>query len=108
MLGFELDVLSARCTRILRPLEVFAVQALVYQQSFIKPAESIADIDRLDGIFSPEITEFFGLFLTGTKFSAADAFFVSLAFRVGAFDLTLSVTAQMYCEKLLSQESMTF
>ncbi len=30
MLGFELDVLSARCTRILRPLEVFAVQALVY------------------------------------------------------------------------------
>jgi glutathione S-transferase len=73
---------------------------------FQKPVELMTDIDRLDEIWSEGITNFSGPFLAGTKFSAVDAFFAPVAFRMRTFDLPLSDRAQGYCDTLLSLESM--
>jgi glutathione S-transferase len=73
---------------------------------FERPSALLNDVERLDEIFSEGLTRFGGPFLAGATFSAADAFFAPVAFRVRTFDLDLSKTGQAYCEKLLSLESM--
>lgn len=73
---------------------------------FEKSSALLEDIDRIDEIWSEGLDKFGGPFLAGTKFSAADAFFAPVAFRVRTFDLSLSKAAQAYCDNLLSLESM--
>jgi glutathione S-transferase len=73
---------------------------------FERPSALLNDVERLDEIFSEGLNRFGGPFLAGATFSAADAFFAPVAFRVRTFDLDLSKTGQAYCEKLLSLESM--
>lgn len=66
----------------------------------------VEDVDRLDEIWCEGLNKFGGPFLAGAEFSAADAFFAPVAFRVRSFGLPLSKTAQGYCDKLLSLQSM--
>lgn len=65
-----------------------------------------ADIDRLSELFNQGINNFGGPFLTGTEFSAADAFFAPVAFRMQSYDLPFTGTAKAYLERLLTLPSM--
>ncbi len=60
-----------------------------------------ANLDRLDEIWSEGLERFGGPFLAGQNFTAADAFFVPVAFRVQTFKLPLGKVARDYAEILL-------
>jgi glutathione S-transferase len=65
-----------------------------------------ADIARVDEIWSEGAGRFGGPYLVGPAFSAADAFFAPVAFRVQTYDLPLSKTSRAYAELLLGHEAM--
>ena len=64
------------------------------------------DIDRIDELWSQGLEQFGGPFLAGNTFSAVDAFFAPVAFRVRTYGLKLSVTANTYVQHLLSLSSL--
>ena len=65
-----------------------------------------ADIARVDELWSEGIRRFGGPYLAGPAFSAADAFFAPVAFRVQTYDLPLSTAAHAYADLLLGHEAM--
>jgi glutathione S-transferase len=65
-----------------------------------------ADIARVDELWSEGIRRFGGPYLAGPAFSAADAFFAPVAFRVQTYDLNLSDTARAYADLLLGHDAM--
>lgn len=65
-----------------------------------------ADIARVDEIWSEGTTRFDGPWLAGQDFSAADAFFAPVAFRVQTYDLPLSNASRAYADHLLAHEAM--
>ncbi|MFT6293992.1 MAG: glutathione S-transferase [Glaciecola sp.] len=73
---------------------------------FERSSELLDDVERLNEIFSEGLNKFSGPFLIGAAFSAADAFFAPVAFRVKTFDLDLSETGLAHCEIILALESM--
>ncbi|WP_440054440.1 glutathione S-transferase family protein [Pseudoalteromonas sp. T1lg65] len=64
------------------------------------------DLNRLAELWREGLTRFGGPFLAGEQFSAVDAFFAPVAFRVRSFGLPLPKLAMEYVDKLLSLESM--
>lgn len=68
--------------------------------------ELASDLRRIDEIWSEGVKRFGGPFLVGPAFSAADAFYAPVAFRVQTFGLPLSDTAQAYAETLLELPAM--
>ncbi|MBO6557353.1 MAG: glutathione S-transferase family protein [Pseudomonadales bacterium] len=64
------------------------------------------NLDRIGEIFVSGIETFGGPFLAGDKFSAADAFFCPVAFRVRSYQLPLPAIALSYCERLLALPAM--
>ena len=60
------------------------------------------DIDRIDEIWCEGLDRFGGDFLTGSRFTAADAFFCPVAFRVQSYQLPVSGQALAYCQRLLA------
>ncbi len=64
------------------------------------------DLDRIGEIFTSGIETFGGPFLAGDKFTAADAFFCPVAFRVRSYQLPLPPVALSYCERLLALPAM--
>ena len=64
------------------------------------------DIDRLSELWREGIDRFGGSFLAGDKFTAVDAFFAPVAFRVQTYDLPLPEQAIAYVKHLLSLPSM--
>ena len=70
------------------------------------PAGLAADIARLDALWSEGLTRFGGPFLAGSTFTAADAFFCPVAFRVQTYDLKLSAPARAYTQRLLDLPAM--
>lgn len=64
------------------------------------------DIQRIDELWVEGLNRFGGPFLTGEKFSAVDAFFTPVAFRVQTYGLSMSKAAGNYVERLLYLESM--
>lgn len=70
------------------------------------PAGLAADIARLDALWSEGLTRFGGPFLAGSTFTAADAFFCPVAFRVQTYDLKLSALAHAYAQRLLDLPAM--
>jgi glutathione S-transferase len=64
------------------------------------------DLDRLDELWNEGLARFGGPFLAGTRFSAADAFYVPVAFRIQSYALPLSETALAYVARLLALPSM--
>jgi glutathione S-transferase len=65
-----------------------------------------ADIARLDEIFTEGPARFGGPFLAGPGFTAADAFFCPVAFRIRSYGLALSAPAMVYVERLLALPAM--
>ena len=64
------------------------------------------DLARLDALWTEGLTRFSGPFLGGSRFSAVDAFFCPVAFRVQVYDLQLSAPARAYAQRLLDLPAM--
>ncbi|MDN0074099.1 glutathione S-transferase family protein [Crenobacter sp. SG2303] len=64
------------------------------------------DLARLDALWSEGLERFGGPFLAGSAFSAVDAFFAPVAFRVQTYGLTLGAPAQAYAARLLALPSL--
>lgn len=71
----------------------------------IKPALQ-ADLDRLNELWQQGLQRFGGPFLAGQQFSAVDAFFAPVAFRVQSYGLQLPASARAYVDLLLSLPGM--
>lgn len=65
------------------------------------------DITRIDELWSQGLQQFGGPFLGGKKFSAVDAFFAPIHFRIQTYGLALSQPARDYSEMVLSLTSMS-
>lgn len=66
----------------------------------------LAEWKRIDRIWSEGISRFGGPFLAGAQFTAADAFFAPVAFRVQTYSPQLSATAEAYAHRLLQLPPM--
>jgi glutathione S-transferase len=65
-----------------------------------------ADIARVDEIWSEGVTRFGGPYLAGPAFSAADAFYAPVVFRVQTYGLALGETARAYADCMLDHPAM--
>ncbi|MBN3197444.1 MULTISPECIES: glutathione S-transferase family protein [Pectobacterium] len=64
------------------------------------------DITRIGELWQEGLTRFGGPFLAGKQFSAVDAFFAPVVFRIKTYQLPVSPEATAYCEHLLAQPAM--
>jgi glutathione S-transferase len=64
------------------------------------------DIQRIDELWTEGLNRFGGPFLAGKSFTAVDAFYAPIAFRVQTYDLELSDSAAAYATRLLQLPSM--
>lgn len=64
------------------------------------------DLVRLEELWRQGLEAFGGPFLAGEAFTAVDAFFAPVAFRVQGFELPLGPDARGYVERLLPLEGM--
>lgn len=64
------------------------------------------DLARLDALWQDGLVRFGGPFLAGGRFTAVDAFFAPVAFRIQTYAPPLSDTARKYAERLLALASM--
>ena len=64
------------------------------------------DIARLDELWRDGLERFGGPFLAGVGFTAVDAFYAPVAFRVQTFGLPLTDVAQQYSDRLLVHPAM--
>ncbi len=64
------------------------------------------DVARIDAIWSEGVNRYGGPFLAGQNFTAADAFFAPVAFRIQSYGLTLSGPAARYATTLLALPAM--
>jgi glutathione S-transferase len=64
------------------------------------------NLDRLDELWTEGLTRFGGPFLAGDTFTAVDAFFAPVAFRIQTYGLQLGDTAMAYVQRMLSLDSM--
>lgn len=71
----------------------------VKKQSISAPLQR--DIDRLNALWEEGLTKFGGPFLAGERFTAVDAFFAPVAFRIQTYDLSMSENAAAYAQRLL-------
>lgn len=65
-----------------------------------------ADLRRLDELWCEGLSRFGGPFLAGDGFTAVDAAFAPVAFRIQTYGLTLSEPAQAYAQRLLALPAM--
>ena len=64
------------------------------------------DLARLEELWCDGLDKFGGPFLAGDAFTAVDAFFAPVAFRVQTYGLPLGEAAQAYVERLLQRPSL--
>jgi glutathione S-transferase len=70
------------------------------------PDALIADIRRLDALWSEGLRRFGGPFLAGASFTAVDAFFAPVAFRVQTYALQLGPAGASYATRVLERAPM--
>lgn len=66
----------------------------------------LADLSRLDELWQDGLGRFGGPFLAGSAFSAVDALFAPVAFRIQTYGLALSPASQAYAQRLLALPAM--
>jgi glutathione S-transferase len=64
------------------------------------------DLTRLQALWNEGLTRFGGPFLAGKTFSAVDAFFAPVAFRVQTYGLMLDAPCDAYVKRLLALPAM--
>lgn len=70
------------------------------------PAALAKDVQRIDALWQQGLTEFGGPFLAGNNFSAVDAFFAPVVFRIQSYGLELSAPAMAYAKRILALPGM--
>jgi glutathione S-transferase len=70
------------------------------------PGALLADIARIDELWAEGLERFGGRFLAGDSFTAVDAMFAPVAFRVQTYDLEMSAASARYARLLLALPSM--
>ena len=70
------------------------------------PAALDRDVARVGALWNEGLRRFGGPFLAGSAFTAVDAFFAPVAFRVQTYGLKLDATADAYARRLLGLPSM--
>ena len=70
------------------------------------PAALERDITRLGALWNDGLRRFGGPFLAGEAFTAADAFYAPVAFRVRTYGLDLDAPAAAYADRLLGIRAM--
>jgi glutathione S-transferase len=70
------------------------------------PPALAKDIRRIDELWCEGVARFGGPFLAGNRFTAVDAFFAPVAFRIQTCDLALSADALAYGKRLLALPAM--
>ncbi len=73
---------------------------------FEYPAALERDVARMGALWNEGLRRFGGPFLAGSTFTAVDAFFAPVAFRVQTYGLALDATADAYVKRLLDLPSM--
>ena len=71
-----------------------------------QPPSLNADLDRLRVLWNDGLCRFGGPFLAGSAFTAVDAFFAPVAFRIQTYGLELDAAADAYAARLLALDSM--
>jgi|SRR5882757_6896315 len=70
------------------------------------PAALERDIARVGALWNEGLRRFGGSYLAGDAFTAVDAFFAPVAFRIRSYGLTVDQTAAEYAARLLNLSSM--
>jgi glutathione S-transferase len=70
------------------------------------PAALERDLSRLGTLWNDGLRRFGGPFLAGEAFSAVDAFYAPVAFRIQTYGLTLDPAAAAYADRLLGTRAM--
>jgi glutathione S-transferase len=70
------------------------------------PPVLVRDISRIDALWNDGLRRFGGPYLAGEAFTAVDAFFAPVAFRVQSYGLTLGAAAAAYAARALCLRSM--
>ncbi len=70
------------------------------------PSALRSDLQRLDELWNDGLSRFGGPYLAGEAFSAVDAYFAPVAFRIQSYGLDLSATASAYSQRLLALPGM--
>jgi glutathione S-transferase len=65
-----------------------------------------ADLNRIASLWNDGLGQFGGPFLAGAAFSAVDAFFAPVVFRIQSYGLELDEISQGYIARLLERESL--
>lgn len=71
-----------------------------------RPAALEAELQRLRVLWNEGLDRFGGPFLAGTAFTAVDAFYAPVAFRLQTYGLTLDAGADAYAARLLALPAM--
>jgi glutathione S-transferase len=64
------------------------------------------DVARLNALWNDGLSRFGGPYLAGKKFTAVDAFFAPVVFRVNTYDLNLDGAAQAYVVHMLAEPAL--
>ena len=64
------------------------------------------DVDRIEELWGESMARFGGPYLAGSAFSAADAFFAPVAFRIQTYGLQVGAIASAYVTRLLELPAM--
>ncbi|HLZ99054.1 MAG TPA: glutathione S-transferase family protein [Steroidobacteraceae bacterium] len=70
------------------------------------PAALVQDVARIAALWNDGLGRFGGPFLAGGAFTAVDAFFAPVAFRVQTYGLAMDSAADAYAKRLLGLDSM--
>jgi glutathione S-transferase len=70
------------------------------------PAALEGDLARLGALWNDGLRRFGGPFLAGDAFTAVDAFYAPVAFRLQSYGLSLDPVAAAYAERLLNTRAM--
>jgi len=70
------------------------------------PASLKSDIDRLSRLWNDGLRRFGGPFLAGDAFTAVDAFYAPVAFRVQTYGLGLDTAATAYVDHMLATRAL--
>jgi glutathione S-transferase len=70
------------------------------------PAALASDLARLGALWNDGLRRFGGPFLAGDAFTAVDAFYAPVAFRLQSYGLSLDPAAAAYAERLLNTRAM--
>ena len=70
------------------------------------PAALEGDIARFGALWNDGLRRFGGPFLAGKAFTAVDAFYAPVAFRIQTYGITLDAAAAAYAQRLLDTRAM--